>query len=89
MNDFLDIIYKEIKNIDSVSDDLDYYANALQITGNDKLSNVLFELSYLLKQSIKNIDNCTAEKINEDYIQSMNNSKELMSGILQLALNKK
>jgi AAA+ ATPase superfamily predicted ATPase len=82
MAEFLDVIHKESKQISIIIDELVYYARALDIVGNDKLSNDLFNLADTLKISIHEIDKAVTKRIHDDYKHSMKNSKTLLKACL-------
>ena len=87
MNKYLDTIYKNITALRVQASLLRKYANALDTIGSDKLSTELFDISYIIDNSIESIENAVNKKVDIDYQSTVKNSHELMRGILLLTSN--
>lgn len=83
MNDkFLDIVFREDKNINACVYQLDKIAQALSITGNENLSWTLMDLADRIATANKNISDAIGEDIHNSLQKSRADLAETTSLVL-------
>jgi len=81
--DWLDKFHDSTEILYNVAQDLTTIASALDMVGNEKLSDTLYDLSRLIYKSRKQIDSAISEKMTIDVDQS----REMTGTVLNLALS--
>lgn len=86
MSEFIDVTSRETSRLRSISCSMQSYARAFSVTGNRDFADTLHEIADAINDSQDIISKAIGAEINRGYRESMKNTGETLSLILEKTL---